>query len=82
MKEAASSQDDITLMQSVSYTLWDAEKIMGCVCDQGYTGYDCSLRSCVTGHDPLTTGSPVDEVQAFDCTGKEFSFLFRAIFIS
>ena len=74
IKEAASSQDDITLMQSVSYTLWDAEKIMGCVCDNGYTGYDCSLRSCVTGHDPLVT-SRVDEVQAFDCTGIDFCSL-------
>lgn len=25
-------------------TNWDAEKIFGCVCDEGFEGYDCSLR--------------------------------------
>ena len=24
---------------------WDAEKILGCDCDAGYTGHDCSLRT-------------------------------------
>jgi hypothetical protein len=23
---------------------WDAHKIFGCLCDNGYEGYDCSLR--------------------------------------
>jgi hypothetical protein len=76
MSEAATSKDDVNLFYSTTYTLWDAEKIMGCICDTGFTGYDCSLRKCVMGHDPLTTGSPVDEVQAFDCTGASGSFKF------
>lgn len=39
---------------------WDALKIFGCLCDAGYTGYDCSLRVCPFGDDPDTTevGSP------------------------
>ena len=58
--------------------LWDAHKVMGCLCDDDYTGYDCSLRACVTGHDPLTTGSPVDEVQAFATAASgTFKFKFR-----
>ena len=35
------------------YALWDAEKSMGCKCDPGYTGSDCSSRTCKVGIDPL-----------------------------
>lgn len=46
-----------------TYTLWDAEKIQGCVCDPGYSGYDCSDRLCPKGDDPLNTGvTQVDHV--------------------
>ena len=24
-------------------SIWDASKLYGCVCDTGYSGYDCSL---------------------------------------
>ncbi len=30
---------------------WDAQKIFGCSCDEGYYGYDCSQKKCVTGDD-------------------------------
>ena len=39
----------------VAYTLWDTDKIQGCVCDGGYTGADCSQRLCPRGDDPMTT---------------------------
>lgn len=42
---------------SYAYNLWDADKRQACVCDAGYAGYDCSLRECPRGDDPLTTGS-------------------------
>jgi hypothetical protein len=45
---------------------WDVTKIQGCLCDDGFEGYDCSLMSCPTGDDPLTD-SQVDEVQKFVC---------------
>lgn len=32
---------------------WDKDKIYGCLCDEGYSGYDCSLRECPVGDDPL-----------------------------
>lgn len=35
------------------YSLWDQDKTMGCKCDPGYWGADCSLRKCKYGVDPL-----------------------------
>ena len=34
-------------------TPWDANKQVGCVCDAGYRGYDCSQIECPSGPDPL-----------------------------
>jgi len=42
------------------YDLWDEHSTMGCYCDGGYTGPDCSERICKYGVDPLykeSTGS-------------------------
>ena len=35
------------------YELWDEHATLGCVCDGGYYGADCSLRQCKWGADPL-----------------------------
>jgi len=35
------------------YKLWDEQSTMGCVCDPGYDGPDCSKRQCKSGPDPL-----------------------------
>lgn len=35
------------------YRLWDQDVTMGCVCDPGYTGADCSQKQCKWGADPL-----------------------------
>ncbi|GMF17472.1 unnamed protein product [Phytophthora fragariaefolia] len=48
---------------TTTYTLWDQEKIMGCVCDANYEGHDCSMRTCPKGDDPLTPNQK-DMVQA------------------
>lgn len=45
---------------------WDAEKIYGCYCDPYYSGYDCSLRTCHTGDDPVTTAQ-LDHQQTITC---------------
>jgi len=36
-----------------TYALWDADVTMGCACDAGYNGADCSARHCKVGIDPL-----------------------------
>ncbi|RYG63536.1 hypothetical protein EON64_15755, partial [archaeon] len=35
------------------YKLWDKDVTMGCACDEGYGGPDCSERLCKHGVDPL-----------------------------
>jgi len=35
------------------YKLWNKDSTMGCECDAGYFGADCSQRSCKVGVDPL-----------------------------
>jgi len=40
--------------------------IHGCICDAGYSGSDCSLRTCPRFDDPVTTGQ-LDEVQLISC---------------
>mmetsp|Transcript_26838 Transcript_26838/g.48664 ORF Transcript_26838/g.48664 Transcript_26838/m.48664 type:complete len:569 (+) Transcript_26838:363-2069(+) len=59
--------------QQYSYSQWDAEKIYGCICDLGYTGYDCSLRVCPSGDDPLTTSGTDQEIQLLRCTADSTS---------
>jgi hypothetical protein len=41
--------------------------IHGCVCDLPWAGFDCSLRECPRGDDPLT-GQQHDAVQLVECT--------------
>lgn len=33
---------------------WDQDRTQQCVCDRGYSGYDCSSRICPFGDDPTT----------------------------
>uniref|UniRef100_H3GRI8 EGF-like domain-containing protein n=1 Tax=Phytophthora ramorum TaxID=164328 RepID=H3GRI8_PHYRM len=54
-------------------TAWDATMIYGCKCRKGYHGYDCSLKSCPRGDDPLTTGQK-NEMQIVQCTATGGSF--------
>jgi hypothetical protein len=50
---------------SYQYTGWDADMIRGCACDSGWSGVNCSLRSCPLGIDPSAPG--VDDIQVIDC---------------
>ena len=79
VKESANSaMHTATTYNNYLYTgVWDQDKIFGCECDEGYTGFDCSLRYCPTGDDPLTTGQ-ANEVQAISCSGTNpFTITFR-----
>jgi len=53
------------LIPNNPYT-WDYNRIFGCACDVGWTGYDCSQRICPLGDDPDTTGQ-FDGVQQLSC---------------
>ena len=33
---------------------WDADRIFGCLCDDGFEGFDCSLHTCPKGSNALT----------------------------
>ena len=42
------SQEEMAHAAGTTYTLpWDAKKAFGCVCDLGYRGPDCSLRTFI-----------------------------------
>lgn len=53
-------------LYNMIYDYWDGDMIYGCVCDYGYEGHDCSLRSCPTGDDVMTT-EQVNEIQYIKC---------------
>jgi len=49
---------------------WDAQHVQGCVCTEGYHGYDCSLLKCPTGDNPDSMGQ-IDEIQVVNCTATD-----------
>lgn len=59
---------------------WDLDRIRGCDCSDGYSGYDCSLQLCPRGDNPATPHQ-FNEVQLFSCqllaTGGTFTLAFR-----
>lgn len=61
--------------QSFTYNnVWDSKKIHGCICDPQYRGYDCSLRVCSNGDDPLTTGQK-NTIQLMRCIANKGTFV-------
>ena len=66
MGEAAPYYQYPSSVNTFTYALWDAGKLTGCVCDEGWSNYDCSVQACPYGDDPQTTGQ-VDEKQAINC---------------
>ena len=44
---------DLSGVGNLKYELWDKTLTMGCKCDPGFTGPDCSLKLCRYGVDPL-----------------------------
>ncbi|ETV70385.1 hypothetical protein H257_14065 [Aphanomyces astaci] len=50
-----------------TYAAWDADKQLGCICDLGYRGPDCSIKECPSGADVLL-GHGANEGR--DCGGR------------
>ena len=67
MGDAAKTFDGFFLNHTTTYDEWDANLNMGCVCDQGYEGYDCALRRFSRGPNPLdiTTSAKPETVKLF-----------------
>lgn len=62
------SQKQLAVDASMTYSApWDAEKSMGCVCDKGFRGPDCSLRECPSGADVL---AGYGKAEGRDCGGR------------
>ena len=48
------SQKSLAELQGATYTApWDSDKHLGCKCDDGYRGPDCSQKECPSGADIL-----------------------------
>jgi hypothetical protein len=70
LRAAAQLNDGYLFNRTTTYNKWDADVIFGCKCDYGYSGADCSQRSCEYGPDPRLDVLPVEKVTLVcDCTG-------------
>ncbi len=75
MREASTTFNGRNLvLPSVDYNEWDADKIQGCVCDDGWTGVDCSERQCLFGIDPLATEENDIEEYVLQCQASSGYF--------
>ena len=79
LKTMASRNDGFISNKTTIYdNRWDADVIYGCICDIGYSGYDCSQKSCPSGVDPrlVDTSLPYEKLtfvchcSSSDCSGK------------
>jgi hypothetical protein len=64
---ASDASDELSEANIVYTDAYDARKEMGCSCDAGFRGPDCSLIECPSGEDPLT-GDGGEEGR--DCSGR------------
>merc|ERR1711937_247885 len=61
-----------------NYNLWDANKVAGCVCDDGFSGHDCSSKKCAVGADPLdVTGEDKENSQSSTSTATPSTYTKR-----
>ena len=58
---------------------WDSDQIFGCLCSEGYHGFQCELRSCPFGDDPHSQHQK-NEVQQLSCSDSDDSGSFELVF--
>lgn len=51
--QCVSKRELANSMYGNQYAMWDKDSLMGCKCDPGHTGVDCSEKTCPVGVDPL-----------------------------
>lgn len=79
LRQAAVANDGYLFNRTTSYDRWDADIFSGCQCDPGWSGPDCSVRSCEYGPDPRLDSMATEVVTMIcqcsrACSGK---FKFR-----
>ena len=52
---------------------------MGCICDHGYEGYDCTARVCPLGRDPTSSEVNNEETFVLECRGTSGYFSITAL---
>ena len=70
LRNGANYADYLQFLNPVIYDGWDADKVHGCDCDDGWEGSSCSRRSCPKGDDPITPGLAESQVIECTCTGS------------
>jgi len=74
---------DLSGIGDITYELWDKTLTMGCKCDPGYMGPDCSMKLCRYGVDPLFIPSnylySADGVIEYDWDAPHFEKAFVEI---
>jgi hypothetical protein len=81
LKDAARIYDGWSLNHTTTYTLWDADVSFGCQCDPGWSGHDCSVKSCDKGLDPRNGGSASETVTLICTAGASFYGKFKLRFV-
>lgn len=62
-----STQYQLAVNAGTTYQAWDQFKHVGCICDMGFRGPDCSLQECPTGADVLLGDGAT---KGRDCSGR------------
>jgi hypothetical protein len=74
---------DLSGIGDITYELWDKTLTMGCKCDPGFMGPDCSMKLCRYGIDPLFIPSnylySADGVIEYDYDAPHFEKAFVEI---
>jgi hypothetical protein len=56
---------------------WDSRAMYGCLCDDGFEGHSCALRTCPKGDDPHTPGQRETQRLVCNATTGTFALTFR-----